>query len=72
MFFENKVDWRATKLLRLVHINVCGLLNPESNRGKTYFLTFYYNYNRRTWVYYLKRKLEVFDNFEEFKSFIEK
>jgi hypothetical protein len=51
---------------------VCGPLNPESNRGKRYFLTFSYDYNRRTWVYYLKIKLEVFDNFKEFKAFVEK
>lgn len=68
---DNKIDWKATKLLRLVHIDVCDPLNRKSNRGKRYSLTFSYDYTRRTWMYYLKRKIEVFDNFKEFKAFVE-
>ena len=36
------------------------------------FLTFIDDYSRKTWVYFLKRKSEVFDIFKEFKILVER
>ncbi|KAI9152926.1 hypothetical protein LWI28_003161 [Acer negundo] len=70
--FGKKANWRATMPLELVHTDVCGPLTPVSNGQNQYFLTFIDDYSRKTWVYFLKRKSEVFDYFKEFKTLVEK
>jgi transposase InsO family protein len=37
-----------------------------------YFLTFIDDYSRKTWVYFLQEKFEVFIHFLEFKELVEK
>ena len=37
-----------------------------------YFLTFIGDFSRKTWIYFLKRKLEVLNCFKDFKAIIEK
>jgi transposase InsO family protein len=37
-----------------------------------YFLTFIDDFSRRTWVYFLKLKSEVFDKFLAYKALVEK
>ena len=39
--------------------------------GYEYFVTFIYGYSRKTWIYLLKTKSEVFRKFKEFKALIE-
>ncbi|KAL5799496.1 hypothetical protein ACOSQ3_032574 [Xanthoceras sorbifolium] len=56
----------------LVHKDVCGPLTPVSNGHNQYFLTFIDNYSRKTWVYLLKKKSEVFGYFKDFKTLVEK
>ena len=36
-----------------------------------YCVTFFYDYSRKTWIYFLKTKSEVFRKFKEFKASIE-
>jgi hypothetical protein len=40
--------------------------------GCKYFLTFIDDFSRRTWVYFLKLKSEVFDKFLAYKALVEK
>jgi transposase InsO family protein len=40
--------------------------------GARYVLTFIDDFSRRTWVYFLKYKSDVFDSFRVFKTFVEK
>ncbi|KAI9201145.1 hypothetical protein LWI28_018928 [Acer negundo] len=70
--FGKEANWRATMPLELVHTDVCGPLTPVSNGQNQYFLTFIDDYSRKTWVYFLKRKSEVFGYFKEFKTLVEK
>ena len=51
---------------------LCGPLPSASFYGFKYFLTFIDDYSRRTWVYFLKLKSEVFDKFLAYKSLVEK
>jgi transposase InsO family protein len=37
-----------------------------------YFITFTYDYSRKTWTYFLQDKSRVFDVFKRFKSLVEK
>jgi transposase InsO family protein len=62
---------RATDILELVHSDVCGPMKQESFGGARYFLTFIDDKTRKTFVYFLKSKNEVFKKFQEFKVFAE-
>lgn len=66
-----KAKWRATMKLELIHSDVCGPINPQSNGGNTYFITFTDDFSRKTWVYFLHDKASVFDIFKKFKVAVE-
>ena len=46
--FPKKSLWRATKLLQLVHSDICGPITLESNSHKRYVLTCSDDYSRKT------------------------
>ena len=70
--FEKRASWHASTPLQLVHSDLCGPLPGVSFSGFKYFLTFIDDYSRRTWVYFLKLKSEVFDMFLACKALVEK
>ncbi|PRQ55909.1 putative RNA-directed DNA polymerase [Rosa chinensis] len=63
--------WRALNPLELVHSDICEPINPTSNGGKRYFITFIDDYSRKTWVYFLQKKSEAFVAFKSFKALVE-
>jgi len=70
--FEKHASWYTSTPLQLVHSDLCGPHPVLSFSGYTYFLTFIDDFSRRTWVYFLKLKSEVFNMFFVFKAFVEK
>jgi len=62
---------RATKVLELVHSDVCGPMRTTSFGGAKYFLTFIDDFSRKVWVYVLKLKSEVLGRFKEWKALVE-
>lgn len=54
-----------------MHSDLCGPLPVVLFSGYRYFLTFIDDLSRRTWVYFLKLKSEVFNMFLAFKAFVE-
>jgi transposase InsO family protein len=70
--FDKRASWHASGPLHLVHIDLCGPLSYPSFSGCKYFLNFIDDFSRRTWVYLLKVKSEVFDNFLAYKAIVEK
>ena len=70
--FDKRASWHASVPLELVHSDLCGPLPSASFSGFKYFLTFIDDYSRRTWVYFLKLKSEVFNMFLAYKELIEK
>eukprot|EP00253_Pinus_taeda_P004625 PITA_04625 len=58
--------------LEIVHSDVCGPMQMPSFAENTYVLTFIDDYTRKTWVYMLKQKSEVFEKFRHFKTLVEK
>ena len=64
--------WRASSCLEMVHTDVCGPMSIESLGGSRYFLLFIDDYSRMSWVYLLKLKSKVFENFRKFKALVEK
>jgi hypothetical protein len=55
---------RASKLLELVHSDVCGPMKTTFRGGAQYFNTFIDDFSRKTHVYLLKAKGKVFDKFK--------
>jgi hypothetical protein len=56
----------------LVHSYLCGLMETMSFGKARYFLTLIDDFSRKTWVYFLQEKSEVFSHFLEFKVLVEK
>ena len=57
--------------LELIHSDVCGPMPSISLSLYEYYVTFIDDYSRKTWIYFLKNKSEVFGKFKEFKSLVE-
>ena len=52
----------------MIHSDVCGPMPTTSLNGYVYYITFVDDYSRKTWIYFLKGKDEVFSKFKEYKS----
>ena len=68
-FLKNETRTKGT--LKLIHCNVCGPIPFTSLSGYEYYVTFIDDYLRKTCIYFLKTKNEVFGKFKEFKALIE-
>jgi hypothetical protein len=55
-----------------MHANVCGPIQQCSFDKNLYFLLFINDYSRRTRVYFLKEKSNVFNCSKKFKALVEK
>jgi transposase InsO family protein len=64
-------DSRSAGVLDLIHTNVCGPMSRVSLSGCEYYVTFIDDHSRKTWIYFLKTKSEVFKRFQEFKALVE-
>ena len=69
--FETGGAWRAKHPLELIHTDLCGPMQCESNGGNKYFITFIDDFSRMCWVYFLRRKANTFNVFRKFKAFVE-
>jgi len=59
-------------VLQLVHAYIFGPMNRTYVFGARYFLLFVDDYSRKMWVYFLKFKFEMFNEFQKLKSLVEK
>ena len=50
------------------HSDICGPIEVPSISHAVYFVTFIDDFRRKSWVYFLKNKSEVFSIFQIFKS----
>jgi hypothetical protein len=57
---------RATDLLEIIHTDVCGPMSILMRGGYHYFLTFTDDLSRYGYVYSMKHKFEMFEEFKEF------
>ena len=58
---------RATDLLEIIHIDVCGPMNIEARGGYRYFLTFTDDLSRYGYIYLMKHKSEMFESSKNFR-----
>jgi hypothetical protein len=61
-------DNMSAGILDLVQTYVCGPISHSSLSGCEYYITFIYDHSRKTCIYFLKVKSEVFKRFQEFKT----
>ena len=62
---------RQKWILEIIHSDVCGSMSSSSLSGYVYYVSFIDGFSRKTWVYFMKNKDEVFNKFKEFKALIE-
>ena len=68
-FPKSEIKTKGT--LELIHSDVYGPMSSTSLSGFEYYITFIDDYSRKTWIYFLKTKSEMFGKFKEFKALIE-
>ena len=56
----------STEILELVHSDVAGPFRVQSLGGARYFVTFIEDFSRKTWVYFMTSKDQVFEKFKIF------
>ena len=66
-----KSETKTKGTLELIHYNLCGPIPSTSLSEYEYYVTYIVDYSRKTWIYFLKAKSEVFKKFKEFKALIE-
>jgi hypothetical protein len=64
-------ETRADIILQLVHSDVFGPVSVPSLGKYVYYVSFINEFSRNTWIYFLRKKSEVFDMFKELKSLVE-
>lgn len=69
--FPRMATWKAKLSLKLVHTNICGPMQIDSNVGNKYFFLFTDDCTRLTWVYFLRYKLGAFKCFKKVKAMTE-
>ena len=57
--------------MELIYSDVCGPISSTYLSGFEYYITCIDDYSRKTWIYFLKAKSEVFEKFKELKALIE-
>jgi len=64
-------DTISKEILDLISFDVCGSMLENSLSGHQYYVTFIDYYSKKTWIYILKFKDEVFEKFQDFKAEVE-
>eukprot|EP00253_Pinus_taeda_P013936 PITA_13936 len=70
--FKNGESWRASKVLQLIHVDICGPMNTSSITACKYFLLIVDDFSRKMWICFLKYKYDAFSIFQKFKTLVEK
>ena len=62
---------KKNEKLELVHTDVWGPAQVSSLGGSRYYVTFIDDATRKTWIYCIKNKSDVFDTFKKWKALVE-
>ena len=61
---------KAKGILEIIHSDVCSPMSSSSLSGYVYYVSFIDDFFRKTWIYFMKNKDEVFNKFKDFKALI--
>ena len=67
-----KAQHTTKEILDYVHSDLWALATTPNLSGSRYLLSFTDDYSRKSWVYFLKTKDQVFEKFKEWKILIER
>ena len=70
-FEKKKKVTTSAELLELVHTDICVKMGEKSYRGAEYFVTFIDDHSQYAWVYPLKTKHQVYEEFQKWKIQVE-
>ena len=62
---------KAKGILEIIHSDVCSPMSSSSLSGYVYYVSFIDDFSRKTCIYFMKNKDEVFNKFKELKTLIE-
>jgi transposase InsO family protein len=68
--FKSK-EYSTTRPLEIVHTDLVGPTTTKVLKGEKYFMLLVDDYTRMTAVFFLKNKLEAFENFKIYKEMVE-
>jgi transposase InsO family protein len=68
--FKSK-EYSTTKPLEIVHTDLVGPTTTKGLKGERYFMLLVSDYTRMIAVWFLKNKLEAFENFKIYKEMVE-
>ena len=66
-----ETKFHASKILQLVHSDVCGPFRTNSLGGAQYFVTFIDNFSKKIWIYFLANKSQVLSKFQHLVNLLE-
>lgn len=69
--FPKNKNPRSSRILEMIHTDVCGPLPTTAYDGSRYFVSFIDDYSRASMIYCIKKKSEVFGKFKEFVAMAE-
>ena len=69
--FPSQTKFNSSKILEIIHADICGPISPTTPGGNRYSLLFVDDYSRKMWVYLLKEKSSAFEAFKKFKALVE-
>jgi hypothetical protein len=64
-------DSKAAGILDLIHSDVCGPMSSSSLTGSLYYVVFIDDLSRKSCIFFMKTKGQVFSRFQEFKALVE-
>jgi len=65
------VPFNATRKLQVIHFDVSGPFEVKSVGGNSYFVTFIDEFTRKSWIYLLAKKSDVFGVFKKFRLLVQ-
>lgn len=69
--FPKQAGPQSSKMLELVHTDLCGPMNTVTPGGARYFMTIIDDFTRYCTVYFLRKKSEVTERMEEYIRMVE-
>lgn len=68
--FAVREERRSSRVLELIHSDVCGPVSPVGVHGEKYFVTFVDDWSHFTMVFLIQSKDEVFECFEQYEALV--
>ena len=68
--YDKKLKRTTKEIGEIIHSDVAGPISPESHGGAKYFVSFIDDFSRKSFVFFMKKKSEVFEHFKTFRSML--